>query len=553
MAYLKIATIVRNFAFVLFVVVTFLNAQTKFDGTEAFGDRLVIGIIDSTWQSFNPYQIRSAHQQDIIFLIYGYGLLQQSGKFESPPALIDRYVYVSNRPSNLEWRFVLKRNIIFQDGSDLRNMDVKFTFEVLKKFGGFILNQPVDFSNIRSITTDGDLEIAFNLINPDNRFDEKLSNLPILSHTYYKDLINTGYSLFSKKKPMGLGPFRIVSYSRSGINLTYHPHYFAGRPFLNGISVRFFEDEQKLVNALVNEVVDYIELSDPVTARQLHQLMGRKLIVFTVPRPNKKVYFIGMNQRRFPLNNLAVRKAIQHVINKTQIVERFVRQNGGVANTLLDEDNPYYFKQAFKDEFDPTKALQLLKSAGWKINRRTGLLEKNGRPLTFELYFARNSFLEESIARTIKVYLSELGINVQPVPIDPLKKNEIIQSNNYTAIIGEYNYNPDFLYEAVEKFYYNILNGNSSEKNYQNDVIERLLLLAKTDKDLEKTLYQRFQIYLKRDVPVIFLFFNHRIIVAVNSRFRNIRTTFRVGDFFFYRLIPIENWFVPKPLQKYSF
>ena len=67
-----------------------------------------------------------------------------------------------------------------------------------------------------------------------------------------------------------------------------------------------------------------------------------------------------------------------------------------------------------------------------------------------------------------------------------------------------------------------------------------------------KTLKDSNQYYLKREVPAFFLFFDQRIIIAINSRFHNFRTTFRENDRFYMRMAPLENWFVPKILQRYS-
>lgn len=529
-----------------------LYSQISVDGTEAFGDRLVIGSVDQQWNDFNPFQIESTFKKNILHLIYGYGLLQREGKFQSPPSLIDRYVYRSDQQNTLEWRFVLKRNVIFQDGSDLRNTDVQFTYQVLKKFGGQILNRPVDFSNIRSISTDGDLEIVFRLFKPDKEFDQLLTDLPILSRNYYKQMINSGYQVFSQVIPMGLGPFRLVSAENEAINLTFHPHYFTGRPFLDNVSIRFYKDEQELLNALVNEDVDYVEIPDQVTARQLHQLMGSKIIVFTIPRPEIKVHFMLMNLTEFPFSLPEVRAAINYAINRRQIVDRLMKQNGEVAFTLFNEENPYFFKQAFRDEFDPALALATLKQAGWELDKQTGILTRNGKPLTFNLYFSQKSFLEESIARTIKIYLGELNINVQPIPVSPLRKREILENGEYSAIISDYSYDPEYLFQAVMDFYFNTLGRKNHTTNYKNIYLDRLLPIARDDPSVRKTFYQRFQFYLKRDLPAIFLFFDTRIIVAVNSRFRNVRTTFNENNNFFYRLIPFENWYVPKNLQKYA-
>lgn len=547
----------HNLYFILLCVFTILPqfsfAQIPAHGTEAFGDRLIMGVVDQEGTQFNPFQIYSPIERDILQLIFGHGLIQAPNKYGSPPSLIDRYVYRSGQESNRVWRFVLRRNIVFQDGTDVRNTDAQFTFRVLKKYGGFILNRKLDFDNIKSFSIDGDLEFKIELFKSDKKFDEKLSNIPILSRKYYKDVLTKGYEVFNQKTPMGLGPFAFVSRTSNTLNLRYHPHYFSGRPFLNNITIKFVQNQQQLVNQLVSGDLDYIEIEDRVTAQQLHQLMGRKTVVFTVPRPEKKLFIMMMNLRKFPFSESTVRRAIYLALDRKRWVDRFLKQNGEVAHTLFDRDSPYYYHQLFKNEYNPAKALRILKLAGWKLNSQTGILEKNGKPLTFNLLFSKNSFLEESIARSIKINLAELNINVKPIPIDPSQLNRILNGNGFNSIVYSYEYDPQYPFEALENFYFDILRGSPNAPNYQNRYVDRLFNLAYQNPKVRQNLYHRFQYYVQRENPAIFLFFDNRVIIAVSSRFRNVRSTFRDGESFFFRLNPLENWFVPKNLQKYAF
>ena len=111
--------------------------------------------------------------------------------------------------------------------------------------------------------------------------------------------------------------------------------------------------------------------------------------------------------------------------------------------------------------------------------------------------------------------------------------------------------NPQNLFDAVEQFYFDILKGNLIDPNYENSYLDQLINLSYRDKSVQEKLFQRFQYYLKKEVPAFFLFFDQEIIVVINSRFHNFRTTFREHDRFYFRMAPLENWFVPKVLQRY--
>ncbi|RMG66360.1 MAG: ABC transporter substrate-binding protein [Calditrichaeota bacterium] len=535
-----------------FALVSLLYPQWPPSVTESYGDQLIMGMVRNRPLKLVPYQVYSTDQKQLIHFVFGTGLLQKPGKMASPPPLIDRYVRDAGQ-SDRVWRIVLRRNVIFQDGTDLRNQDVKFTFEFLKRFGGYVLNRRLNFQSIQQIDLDGDLEVRFVLDRPNPRFFEEFNDVAILSSRYYREAMTRGMEVFEEKTPMGLGPFAVESISPERIQLKFHRHYFAGRPFINNIQVRLYDSEQAMVDALVNGELDYLELQDRRLAEQLHQLMGKKILVFTIPRPEKKLFFILLNLRGFPFQQRGVREAIQLAINREGLVERFKGTGQKLANTLFAEGDPVYYRPLFRGSYNPSRALDLLTQAGWHIDSQKGVLVKNGRPFSFKLYFSQFSTLEESIARLVKIYLGELNINVQPVPIPEGEKLDHVQNNDFQAMILTYSYDPNYPLEAAEQFYFDVLKGDLSNPNYTNSRLDRLFNAVYQRPELREELFHRFQFYIKRDRPAIFLFFDQRIIVVLSSRFHNVRSVFKQDGHFFYRLNPIENWYVPKELQKYNF
>ncbi len=526
-------------------------AQLPEGATQSFGDRLIMGVLKDHPFELNPFRIRSPAEKEIVHMIFGSGLTKRSDKFGNPPELIDRYFTRSSRHNSRVWRMLLKRNINFQNGDILRNVDVKFTFEVLKKYGGMYLNREVDLGNIKSIGGSGDLELTFELFRPDDQFGLKLAGIPIISRRYYQEVLTRGYEVFSRTRPMGMGPFRVEQQSEDQLILSYNPHYFSGRPFLDGVVIRFYADEQALINAFVNGEVDYLELPDRTTALRLSNLMGSRAVFFRIPRPEVKLYAVLFNVTQFPFSEPEVRRAISVAVNRAGIVDRYMKEYGRPARTLLKDTSPYYDRYLFKEKYNPNAALRILRNAGWRLNPQTGLWEKNGRPLSFTLYFARNSFLEEGIARAIKIDLGELNINVKPVPVAPDAKSALLQRTEYQAMIHAYIYDPQYLLGAFRQYFYKVLGAGQVVPNYRNNYLHRLFTLVERGQAPRENVYHRFQQFIYREKPALFLFFDEQIIIGIDRRFRGYRLMFRSNGHTFYRLSPIENWYVPRELQKY--
>lgn len=528
-----------------------LAGQPSAPGIESYGDQLVIGILKDKNFTLNPFQIYTPAQKEILQLIFGYGLTKTPDKVLNPPDLIERYLTTPGKNDPRVWRILLDRNISFHDGSNLRNVDVKFTFEMLKKYRGFILNRRFDFDNIKSISCSGDLEVRFELFEPDENFGAKLADIPIVPGNYYQAALRIGPRVFEEKEPVGMGPFILESFSQNMMNLRFHPHYYSGRPFLDRVKVLFFPDEQALIDALVNGQVDYIEFSDPTTLYRIRELMGQRMALFPVPRPETKVYTMLFNLTRFPFSEPEVRQAVNLALNRQDIVNRFMKDVGKVANTLLPESSPYYERSLYREEYDPQEALTLMTGAGWRLNKQSGMLEKNGQPLSFNLYFTRHSHLEENVARAIKIYLAELNMNVEPIPVAPDDKETLVRQGAYQSLLFAYTYDPRYLFEAFDDFFFNILGAGLEKPNYQNRYLNRLFSLVREKAELHRNIYQRFQTFAVRENPAIFLFFDERILVGLNSRFREFRAVHKDERRFYYRMNPVENWFVPKELQKY--
>lgn len=544
----------RCHAWVLLLFLVFQTAFSQPPGvpTESYGDELHIGLLGETEIGLNPFQSSTTAHQELIQLIFGYGLTKTPDKILNPPDLIERYIVNPSKKDSRVWHILLDRNINFHDGLNLRNTDVKFTFELVKKYGGFILNREFDFSNLKSITTRGDLEVIFELYQPDEQFGAKISDIPIISENYYQTAMAQGYRVFSHKRPMGMGPFIFEDLAGNVLTLKYHPHYYSGRPFLDKVKVYFFKDEQEMIDALVNGQVDYIEFPDRTTMYRILELMAGKIVVFSVPRPETKLYTLLFNLNRFPLSEPEVRTAISLALNRQDIMERVMLDVGKIANTLIPETNPFYERTLYRENYSPQQALQTLLDAGWQLNRQSGILEKGGQPLSFKLYFTQNSYLEESIARMIKVDLAELNINVEPVPVLPDARESLLQRSNYMAMIYHYSYNPRHLFEAFTQFYFDVLGAGQKAPNYQNRYLTRLHDLVEGKEELHKNFYQRFQKFVVNEIPAVFLFFDELILVGVDKRFQNYRSIYQENRKYFYRINPVENWYVPKDLQKYD-
>ncbi len=119
----------------------------------------------------------------------------------------------------------------------------------------------------------------------------------------------------------------------------------------------------------------------------------------------------AMNMRRWPFDDIRVRQAMAKLIdremfNRTMMFNEYYMQNSFYRDVYDDEhpcDNPLIL-------YDPPGAAKLLEEAGFRKNESTGLLEKDGRPFSFQ-FLSRNAS-EDRFLVHFNTALKSLGITM---------------------------------------------------------------------------------------------------------------------------------------------
>lgn len=117
----------------------------------------------------------------------------------------------------------------------------------------------------------------------------------------------------------------------------------------------------------------------------------------------------ALNMRKPPFDDVKVREALAHLLNRELIVEKLF------YNEVVPIDS-YYAGGVYENpsnpkiKYDPQLALKLLAEAGWKDRDTQGRLVKNGNPLTFELMYANK--ITEPAFTTYQEDLRKVGIGV---------------------------------------------------------------------------------------------------------------------------------------------
>ncbi|MDP0500065.1 MAG: extracellular solute-binding protein [Verrucomicrobiota bacterium JB022] len=184
----------------------------------------------------------------------------------------------------------------------------------------------------------------------------------------------------------------------------------------NTIELRFFPDREQAFDAFNKGQIDLFQVY--TSARWVRQTQGEPYDKNWIAKQQIYNYdpigFQGfaMNLRRAPFDDVRVRKALAHLLDREKMNET-IMYNQYFLHSSYFEDLYDRTKKSPNPQFafDKAKARKLLEEAGWKVNKQTGILEKNGRP--FEIIFLTRDASTDKFLVIYQEDLKDVGIRLK--------------------------------------------------------------------------------------------------------------------------------------------
>ncbi len=296
-------------------------------------------------------------------------------------------------------------------------------------------------------------------------------------------------------KPIGTGPFKFGEFV-TGDHLTVvaNEDYFEGRPYLDKVIWKLVPDERTAFAGL--EGGEFAALNDPPALNLIAELRSKPGVEVDAPAGPWGAY-IGFNVTKKPFDNVDVRWAIAHALNKEDVSKKVT---GGVA-PVSEGSYTKGIKWAWNPdvkapEYSPTKAEDLLDKAGLKRGA-DGVRFKMG------LTYVSSGFYP-IMADVIKEQLSKVGIQVNLQPLDnPTFMTAMPKLEHDTVIyalwIGP---DPNEWKQQLET------KGFRNWFGYSNKEVEALFneAVRVVDREKRKVPYFKIQEIVMRDMPRYNLF-----------------------------------------------
>jgi peptide/nickel transport system substrate-binding protein len=235
--------------------------------------------------------------------------------------------------------------------------------------------------------------------------------------------------------------------------------------------------------------------------------------------PSTREDHILINHAHKPLDDVRVRQALYHALDRQAIVDAVTFGHGKVANSFVPAGAMFYNPDNPDYPHDPEKAKALLKEAG-----------AEGLQLTFLL--AAGDSVQDQIGVIVKDQLSKVGVDVQ------IEKQEEGQQWE-TTVAGEYdisvNYWTNDIIDPDQKATFSVYGDDENRSyytGYKNPEVSKLIEQGRVELDRTKReeIYRRIQEIAKRDAHWIDLYYSP----FRNASRKNVQNFFQnpMGRFF---------------------
>ncbi len=386
--------------------------------------------------------------------------------------------------------FKIRDNVKMHDGRTLTAEDVVFSIDRYRKVSvGRSSLAPVE-----SVTAQ-----------PGNRvkFTTKAPFAPLLRTFTYQSI-----GIFSKaaiekagsdqefaKNPIGPGPYKFVRLVRGDrMELEAFDQYWAGKPKIRRVVVRYVPDISARVAALETGDVDVIHDFTPQDAQRLKNDPN---VVFINP-PSAGFIRFNLNTQRPPFNDVRVRQAMAYAIDREAIVKEIFRGLAKVSRSLVPANAFGYVETYDIYRYNPDKARQLLQEAGVP-------------GLTFTLSYGAGRYLmDKEVIEAVQAQMAKAGIT--------MRINQM-EWGQYAAMIRlQFERNPT----QMSLTWWRTVNGDADNAIgiytradtpprgnnvpfYVSDEFERLYAAQQVETDLDKrrALIRSMQQVLMHDLPAV--------------------------------------------------
>jgi len=443
------------------------------------------------YETYDPRSLDPALSTDVptgemVTLLFD-GLTQFDANGRLLPGLADRW---KAERGGKRYVFHLRPGVKFHDGRPVVAADVKRSIarvlDPATRGGRVWPLQPIA-GGADGIEVLGDTAVAFTLTEPLAVFPKFLA-MPVAA------VVPTPVGPDFGQHPVGTGPWRFSAWRHDDqLQFARNPDYWGGAPVADSLTVRIIPEPFTRGAEFLAGRLSVAEIPFGETAKweQDHPAWLQR-------KPALRAVYVALNNRRGPLRDPRVRRAINQAVNVPEILRtvwnnRGILARGAIPPTLAggDTTRPGY-------AYDTVAARRLLTDAGFP----------NG--FAIQLWRSGTNVEQGRVAQAIQAQLAAVGIQVEVVARDASSMREAARKGDTDMAMldwwADYPDGDNFLYPL---FHSASFGPGGNYAFYSDPVTDSLIVLARhtTDDAAREALYRRIDGRVYDAAPWLYLWF----------------------------------------------
>jgi peptide/nickel transport system substrate-binding protein len=325
--------------------------------------------------------------------------------------------------------FNLRKNVTWSDGKPFTSADVVYTFDLMKRDSA-VNTYGIQFA---SITATSEYQVTMTFAQPSYAdFYYIAESTPMVPKHIWSTISNP--ATYTDTDPIGTGPYVLKTFTPENFLLTRNSHYWQpGRPEIENLDY-VAGTATSLENMVNNETLDWSSGGAPGAQKWVKQNPDNHYWF-----PGAGVVALEPNLTRWPLSDVAVRKAISLGVNRPLIGARgeFGYETPIVSATgLLPSQQSYAAPQFSSDKltYDPAAARAALERAGYSLGSN-GIFEKGGKQVAITIEDPTGFVDYMTDCQLISTELHQVGVAVTCDGVSTNAWGSDVASGNFDATL----------------------------------------------------------------------------------------------------------------------
>lgn len=452
--------------------------------------------LSSDINTLNFVMHTTQYEKDVLSYIHA-PLLEIDQELKIAPGIADSWTV---SPDGKTFTFKLNPRATFSDGHAVTASDVVFTLrkivdpksEAVQLAGLF---EGLNLKETRAIDPHT-VEVKFYVARASQLLAFNIAVIP--EHFYGQGNFKTGFA----RRALGAGPYvlREIKPGES-IRLQRRARYWRDRPHIENILFRVVSDDNVAWNAMKRGDLDEMQMTSDQWKREKGDQQLQERIDF------RRFYllgydFIAWNTRDELLSDKRVRQALAMCLDRRSIISNLFYGTARMMTGPFTPDQWAYNPEVKALEFDISAAKKLMKEAGWTDSNDDGMLDRGGKPFSFEVLIPAGNASSTAQAQVFQDGLKKAGIELKINAIDPAAMFERIFAGKYQATFLGWNLDldPD-LFSILHSS--QIPPAGQNFVFYSNPEVDRLITAGRTEFDQEKRaeIYKQLHAILADEQP----------------------------------------------------